>query len=48
MRMCFEKNCEQHSWNGALVLTTERGVHNLYVQVAGGEGGEGNVGSRGR
>ena len=26
------------SWNGAIDLTKERGVHNLYVQVAGGEG----------
>ena len=38
MRMCFEKACEQHSWNGAIDLTKERGVYNLYVQVAGGEG----------
>ena len=38
MRMCFETACEQHSWNGAIDLTKERGVYNLYVQVAGGEG----------
>ena len=38
MRMRFEKVCEQHSWNGAIDLTKERGVYNLYVQVAGGEG----------
>ena len=37
MRMCFEKAFEQHSWNGAIVSTKERGVYNLYVQVAGGE-----------
>ena len=38
MRMCFEKTCEQHSSNGAIDSTKERGVYNLYVQVAGGEG----------
>ena len=38
MRMCFEKACVQHSWNGAIDLTKERGVYNLDVQVAGGEG----------
>ena len=38
MRMCFEKACEQHSRNGAIDLTKERGVYNLHVQVAGGEG----------
>ena len=38
MRMCFEKACEQHSRNGTIDLTKERGVYNLYVQVAGGEG----------
>ena len=38
MRMCFEKACEEHSWNGAIDLTKERGVYNLYFQVAGGEG----------
>ena len=37
MRMCFEKSCEQHSWNGAIDLTKERGVQNLYVQVGGGD-----------
>ena len=26
MRMCFEKACEQHSWNGAIDLTKERGT----------------------
>ena len=35
---CFEKACVQHSWNGTIDLTKERGVYNLYVQVAGGEG----------
>ena len=34
----FEKACSQHSWNGASDLTKERGVYNLYVQVAGGDG----------
>ena len=38
MRMFFERACEQHSWNEAVELTKERGVHNLYVQVAGGDG----------
>ena len=38
MRMCFEKACEQHLWNGAIDLTKELGVYNLYVQLAGGEG----------
>ena len=38
MRMFFEKACEQHSWIEAIDLTKERGVYNLYVQVAGGEG----------
>ena len=38
MRMCFEKACEQQSRNGAIDLTKERGVYNLHVQVAGGEG----------
>ena len=38
MRMCFEKACDQHSWNGAIDLTKERGVYNFYVQLAGGEG----------
>ena len=32
--------CEQHSWNGAIDLTKERGVHNLQVQVTCGEGNE--------
>ena len=35
MRTCFEKACLQHSWNGAIDLTKERGVYNLYVKVAG-------------
>ena len=34
----FRKVCERHSWNGAIDLTTERGVCNLCVQVAGGDG----------
>ena len=38
VRMCFEKPCKRHSWNGAIDLTKERGVYNLYVQVASGEG----------
>ena len=38
MRTCFQRVCEQHSWNGAIDLTKERGVYNLYVQVAGGDG----------
>ena len=37
MRTCFQRVCEQHSWNGAIDLTKERGVYNLYVQVAGGD-----------
>ena len=38
MRTCFQRVCEQHSWNGAIDLTKERGLHNLYVQVAGVDG----------
>ena len=38
MRTCFQRVCEQHSRNGAIDLTKERGVYNLYVQVAGGDG----------
>ena len=38
MRTCFQRVCEQYSWNGAIDLTKERGVYNLYVQVAGGDG----------
>ena len=38
MRTCFQRVCEQHSWNGAIDLTKERGVYNLFVQVAGGDG----------
>ena len=38
MRTCFEKACLQLSCNGAIDLTKERGVSNLYVQVAGGDG----------
>ena len=38
MRTCFEEACLQHSWNGAIDLTKERGVYNLHVQVAGGDG----------
>ena len=41
MRTCFQRVCEQHSWNGAIDLTKERGVYNLYVQV---DGGDGNIG----
>ena len=43
MRTCFQRACEQHSWNGAIDLTKERGVYNLYVQVAGGEGNIGQA-----
>ena len=44
MRKCFKRVCEQHSWNGTIDLTKERGVYNLYVQVAGGDGnGNGSV-----
>ena len=39
MRTCCQRVCEQHSWNGAIDLTKQRGVFNLYVQVAGGDGG---------
>ena len=38
MRTCFMRVCEQHPWNGAIDLTKERGVYNLHVQVAGGDG----------
>ena len=38
MRTCFQRVCEQYSWNGAVDLTKERGVYNLCVQVAGGGG----------
>ena len=38
MRTCFQRVCERRSWNGAIDLTKERGVYNLYVQVAGGDG----------
>ena len=43
MRTCFRRVCEQHSWNGAIDLTKERGVYNLYVQVAGGDGNVGQA-----
>ena len=43
MRTCFQRVCEQHSWNGAIDLTKERGVYNLYVQVAGGDGSIGQA-----
>ena len=43
MRTCFQRVCEQHSWNGAIDLTKERGVYNLYVQVAGGDGNIGQA-----
>ena len=38
MRTYFEKACLQHSWNGAIGLTKERGMYNLYVHVASGDG----------
>ena len=41
LRTCFQRVCEQHSWNGAIDLTIERGVYNLCVHV---DGGDGNVG----
>ena len=31
MRTCFQRVCEKHSWNGAIDLTKERGVYNLYA-----------------
>ena len=43
MRTCFQRVCEQHSWNGAIDLTKEREVYNLYVQVAGGDGNLGQA-----
>ena len=43
MRTCFERVCEQHSCNGAIDLTKERGVYNLYVQVASGDGNVGQA-----
>ena len=38
MRTCFQRVCKKYSWNGAIDLTKQRGVYNLYVQVAGGDG----------
>ena len=43
MRTRFQRACEQHSWNGAIDLTKERGVYNLHVQVAGGDGNVGQA-----
>ena len=43
MRTCFQRVCEQRSWNGAIDLAKERGVYNLYVQVAGGDGNVGQA-----
>ena len=43
MRTCFQRFCEQHSWNGAIDLTKECGVYNLYVQVVGGDGNVGQA-----
>ena len=43
MRTSFQTVCEQHSWNGAIDLTKERGVYSLYVQVAGGDGNVGQA-----
>ena len=43
MRMCFRRVFEQHSWNGAIDLTKERGVYNLYVRVGGGDGNVGQT-----
>ena len=37
MRTCFQRVCEQHTWNG-IDLMKERGVHNLHAQVDGGDG----------
>ena len=37
MGTCFRRVSEQQSWNGAIDLTKERGVYNLYFQVAGGD-----------
>ena len=38
MRTCFQGVGDQYSWNVAIDLTKDRGVCNLYVQVAGGDG----------
>ena len=38
MRACFEKACLLIPWNVAIDLTKERGVYNLYVQVATDDG----------
>ena len=43
MRTRFQRVCEQHSRNGAIDLTKERGENNLYVQVAGGDGNIGQA-----
>ena len=43
MRTYFRRVCEQLSWNGAIDLTKERGVYNLYIQVAGGDGNIGQA-----
>ena len=43
MRTCFQRVCEQRSWNGAIDLTKERGVYNVYVPVAGGDGNIGQA-----
>ena len=32
MRTCFQRVCEQHLRNGAIDLTKERGVCNIYVE----------------
>ena len=43
MRTCFRRVCAQHSWNGAIDWTKERGVYNLCVQVADGDGNVGQA-----
>ena len=43
MRTCFQRVCEQHSWNGAIDLTKERAMYSLYVQVVGGDGNVGQA-----
>ena len=43
MGTCFQRVCEQHSWNGAIDLMKERGVYNFCVQVAGGDGNVGQA-----
>ena len=41
MCTCFQRFCEQPSWNGTIDLTKTR--YKLYVQVAGGDGNVGQA-----